>query len=272
MPREPGKKYIGGFRASQNRLNLLKHVQADYFTFLDGDDYFDDERKLQKQINILESAENQDCAACGHAIDAEYPDGTRKPFLRIANYQDKYDLSEYWKGVYCSTDTILARSSTISNVPFELVENSYNDILITFLILQSGKLYYLPETMAIYRQTGDGVWTSGNTFTNNLRNMMVYDLAVMINPKMKNETQLKFASTWRNLYSRRKEIYSDEHTELLAEARDKGLKNTRRWIEYNSLDANEKAELMMQYWVIRMRSIGYNRGIRKIKRIMHLSA
>ncbi|MBQ2357779.1 MAG: glycosyltransferase family 2 protein, partial [Ruminococcus sp.] len=39
---------VAGFRASRNRLSLLEHVRGKYFIFLDGDDYFSDDRKLQK--------------------------------------------------------------------------------------------------------------------------------------------------------------------------------------------------------------------------------
>ena len=40
MDRQEGKKYNSSFRASRNRINLLKYVKGKYFTYLDGDIIF----------------------------------------------------------------------------------------------------------------------------------------------------------------------------------------------------------------------------------------
>ncbi len=93
MDRAPGE-HIAGFRASRNRLNLLKYVDTEYFIFLDGDDYFDYNKKLQCQVEILDKFENADCIACGHNIDMLYPDGRRVPITSTK-------LTEYYK--QCTT-------------------------------------------------------------------------------------------------------------------------------------------------------------------------
>ena len=264
MSRDPNIKYVSGFRASQNRLNLLKHVSSTYYIFLDGDDFFCDENKLQKQIKILEAPENQDCIACGHAIDAMDLDGERRPFCRREEYFNKYDLKSYWEQIYFHTDTILARNTTIPNIPFDLVENSYNDNLVTFLLLQRGKIYYLPDPMAVYLQTGDGIWTEGNKIINNLRNMMLFDLTIMINPGIKTESMIRFTSTWRELFSLRDQIDKDKLLPFLEEAEGKNLKFTKLWIRYRELTAIQKKELFSSYCQVICRSYWCS-GMRKIK-------
>ena len=42
MHREENKKYNPIYRASHNRLNLLRHASGKYITFLDGDDFYID--------------------------------------------------------------------------------------------------------------------------------------------------------------------------------------------------------------------------------------
>lgn len=267
MGRDVNERTLGGFRASRNRINLLKQVRADYFIFLDGDDYFDSDWKLQKQIGVLEAEENQDCTACGHAIDALHADGSRSSYARIQNHKDKYTLKEYWTDIYIHTDTILSRSSVIESMPLDLVENNFNDTMISFLILTQGNLFYLPEAMAVYRQTGDGIWTSGNTVLNLLRNMMIYDLSIKIRPGLRRAAQKRFAYTWKMLYNIRADIVKESCEVLYEEAVSKKLPFTKMWIEYQGLTYLGKCRLMFEYGEIRFIQ-RFEGNIHHIKRII----
>lgn len=244
MDRVPGEKYIGGFRASRNRLNLLSKVTADYFIFLDGDDYFSSGSKLQRQVDILR--ENPDCAACAHAIDAVYPDGRIEPYIAEKIPEGKYDRKRYWHHLYFHTDTILARSSAIGSIPRELVENHYNDNMITYLILQAGPIYYLPQAMAVYTQTGDGIWTGGKRVVGNLRNMVLYDICLIVDPGMKKETAIRFASTWLKMFSLRKEIRKEDLEPFYLEAKEKNFRYSLKWICWQTLSLWEKAGLFLR--------------------------
>ena len=255
------KSYVPGFRSSQNRLNLLKQVESDYFIFLDGDDYFDDAYKLQLQLNMLEAENNQDCTACGHAIDAIHNDGSRKPYARMQKEECKLSLKEYWCAGYVHTDTLLIRSKTIDKYPFQLIENNYNDNLITFLALQEGNLYYIPRTMAVYRQTGDGIWTGSTKIIKNLRNMFLYDLAMQINPDLKRETQKRFVGTWKDLFHDRKKIFKDQLFLYYKEAVEKNLIYARCWMEYRNARKTQRikilacfAEVLMNSYILGLRN------------------
>lgn len=231
---------IGGFRASRNRLSLLKQVKTDYFIFLDGDDYFSDENKLQLQYDILESKSNRDCIACAHDIQALYSDGSIKPYIYQKVNEGKYEIKKYWRKYYFHTDTILFRSSLIDKLDFKLLENNYNDNMITFSALQFGKVYYIPNAMAVYNQTGDGIWTTGNQITNNIRNLFLYDICNIINPQIKKITNIRFWTTWKNLLFLRKNINLEEYYDYLDEAETKKLKCSVEWIKYNERKMKEK--------------------------------
>lgn len=244
MDRVPGEKYIAGFRASGNRLNLLSKVTADYFIFLDGDDYFSSSSKLRRQVDVLR--ENPDCAACAHAIDALHPDGRMEPYVAERIPEGKYDRKRYWHHLYFHTDTILVRSSVIGSIPTKLVENHFNDNMITYLILQNGPIYYLPQAMAVYRQTGDGIWTGGKRVVGNLRNMVLYDISLIVNPGMKKQTDVRFATTWLELFSLRKEIRKDELEPFYLEAKEKNFRYSLKWICWQTLPLTEKAGLFIR--------------------------
>lgn len=242
MEREAGK-YVSGFRASRNRINLLQYVRSEYFIFLDGDDFFDYPQKLQRQVDILDDPVNKDCIACGHNIDMLFPDGVRKQVMPATVKEGKYNAKQYWNGMYFHTDTLLTRASVIPSIPLKLLENNFNDNLITYTFIQKGSIYYIPESWAVYLQTGDGIWTSGKVINNLIRNMFLYDLCIQINPSMKKETSHRFADTWLELLRIRKQIYASELKDFSMEAQDKHMNNAYKWIHYSELSLLEKQQL-----------------------------
>ena len=245
MERGEGRQ-IPGFRASKNRINILKHVDTEYFIFLDGDDYFCNDSKLQKQVDILDSADNQDCIACGHNTDMLYKDNTRKPATDPSLKEGKISAADYWIRHYIHTDSLLFRSSVIPGLDLKLLENSFNDNLITFPAVKSGKIYYIPESWAVYVQTSDGIWTKGNEAVNLIRNMIFYDLAVKIAPELKKQSLCRFSYLWTDLWKIRKEIDASTLEAYEEEARSKGFGNTLRWIRYRDLNAFQKAGLWIK--------------------------
>ena len=245
MNRAPGE-HIPSFRASRNRLNLLKHVDTEYFIYLDGDDYYDYDKKLQKQVDILDDPDNSDCVACGHNIDMLYSDGRKISLTSQDIKEGKYTPKEYWKDFYVSTDTVLVRSSVISTIPQELLENNFNDNAITFSFIQNGSIYYIPKSWVIYTQTGDGIWTSGRKTINHIRNMILYDLCNRINPEMKKETTFRFSNTWLVLFIIRKQLDPAELGQFAREAERKKLNNTYMWIHYQDLSLFQKQKICVK--------------------------
>lgn len=245
IDREPGE-HIAGFRASKNRLNLLNYIDTDYFIYLDGDDYFEYNEKLQKQVEILDDEKNQDCIACGHNADMLYPDGKRMPITSIKLTEGKYDAREYWRRIYFHTDTLLTRSSVIQTIDKHLLENNFNDNVITFAFIQQGKLYYIPESWTVYLQTGNGIWTSNKIVVNHIRNMFLYDLSNQINPDWKKETAYRFRDSWKELYRLRKQIIPEELQAFSVEAKDKDMQDSYNWIHYRDLSRREKKKLFVK--------------------------
>ncbi|MCR5736916.1 MAG: glycosyltransferase [Eubacterium sp.] len=237
---------VPGFRASRNRLNLLKHVETEYFIFLDGDDYFTYDRKLEEQVKILDDANNKDCIACGHNIEYLNSDGWKKTMVPPKYVEAKYNGKKYWSKMYFHTNTLLIRSKVIKSIPQKLVENNFNDNLITFLLIQKGKLYYVPKAWAVYYQTGNGIWTSNNRIVNCIRDLIVYDLCNKINPSMKRASSRRFTGSWKTLFKKRKEIKADDLELLSVEAYEKDLCNAYKWIHYSELGIIEKLNLCIK--------------------------
>lgn len=229
-----------GFRASRNRLNLLQFVKGKYFIFLDGDDYFSDDEKLQKQVDVLENAENKDCIACSHIIEALYPDGHSVALPKNELTERKVELKEYWKNLYFHTDTTLIRSDVIPKIPADYVINNFNDNLITYIIIQHGKFYYLPEEMAVYLQTGDGIWTSKKQIINHIRNIFLYDICNAINPDVEKLTGHRFFRSWLYLIRHFTDIRNTDLKEYRQEALRSNLQMSQVFLNYDEISVWKK--------------------------------
>lgn len=241
---------IPGFRASRNRLNLLKYVDTEYFIFLDGDDRFTNEFKLQKQVGILDLEENKDCIACGHNTYRLYDNGTRIPMTDKKLPEGKLTLKRYWSNYHIHTDSLLMRSLVIADIDQELLENEYNDNMITLSAFQHGMIYYFPEVWAEYVQTNKGLWTSEKETVNLIRNMIFYDLSCRIDPGIRMQSLNRFSYVWKNLYKIRKQLVSAELSAYYSEAKEKHCKNAEKWARYSELSRFQRAGLGMKTFMI----------------------
>ena len=200
--RSSNEKYIAGSRASRNRMALLELVKTPYFIFLDGDDYWTDTRKLQKQYEILEKKENNDCIGCAHGImltsETNGIVAEKKTVIpRFLNKERKYSLKKYWSNYYFHTDTILFRSGNIGDLPKEILRDFFNDNIITFTFMQFGSMYYLPDVMAVYRMNEKGLWVGEKKAINAFREILSFDIVNLINSRVKMVSSTRYNAAFR---------------------------------------------------------------------------
>jgi len=135
-----------------NFVETLKACRGKYIATLDGDDYWTDPLKLQKQVDFLES--NKDFSIVFH--NAEIRDETSdnvkiKPF----NSEEKsreYTYDEIVKTWSVPTCSVLA----INNEQYRYIENHLwfpvQDLPFYLSCASMGKIYYMSDTMGVYRR------------------------------------------------------------------------------------------------------------------------
>ena len=142
---------------TQNWTDLITVPKSKYIAYFEGDDYWTDPNKLQKQVDILEA--NKHCSFCFHKA------------FRTAD--EKMDVLDFYpknikNTILTATDffkipTIPTASIVFRNgVTFPELNHSHGDFLLYCALLSTGKAAYIDEEMAVHRLHPFGVSSKYN--------------------------------------------------------------------------------------------------------------
>ena len=135
------------------------HTRGKYVAMCEGDDYWTDPYKLQKQVDFLES--HPDYVMCSHLFDVYNERNTQLQKNDESSFTGKsYDLDTLINGEwYFQPLTVLFRFDAYDREHFASYGLSMDVILYYELLRRGGKGYCLPDVMAVYRIHDGGVWS-----------------------------------------------------------------------------------------------------------------
>lgn len=128
---------------------------AEYIAFCEGDDYWTDPLKLQKQIDFLEA--NPDYVLCFH--EAAILDKMNSGFVYPKLFDREYGVNEIFENWIVPTASIVMKQEVRKSLP----ENKFfvnGDIIVLLTAASIGKLYGMAEKMAVYRINSEGLTIS----------------------------------------------------------------------------------------------------------------
>lgn len=139
---------------------LFPGVKGKYIAMCEGDDYWTDPLKLQKQVDFLEN--NQEYVLCTHYYTQFFQEnlafGATLPLELTGgvsfSLQD-YITYRYW---YTQPLTSVFRADLINRI-ISKHYNDFKDASLFFAILSYGKGYLYPDAMGVYRIQKGGVWS-----------------------------------------------------------------------------------------------------------------
>lgn len=139
-----------------SRVFNFPRARGKYIAICEGDDYWTDPLKLQKQVDILEKYNNVSC--CTHqASIVRNGEETNEPFISLPDNKLFYTLKDVLGNRLFHTATYLFRNTDkLINTP-EVISQDKMMILILACL---GDIYYIPKTMAVYRKTETGISSS----------------------------------------------------------------------------------------------------------------
>lgn len=139
----------------ENFLRTLKACDGEYIAYLEGDDYWVDDSKLQIQVDYLEK--NKGVVICCHDANIlSEQDGT------ITNRKLNPPKDGTIHNV-CSTNYIYANSVVFRNLKDELIgyelDSSVADWVLWVYLCQFGIVHYIDKVMSVYREHDNGVFS-----------------------------------------------------------------------------------------------------------------
>ena len=146
------KTNIGAY---ENSRILFRESSSKYIALCDGDDYWTDPLKLQKQVDFLEA--NPEYVLC--AANATVNNLTNKFFRSIYcnfNRDRSFDQKQVLMEFYCPTLSMLFRNH-LHNIPEWFHEVKSGDTFLHLILSQYGKFYYMDFIAGVYRQHNAGI-------------------------------------------------------------------------------------------------------------------
>lgn len=129
----------------------LNQAKGKYIALCEGDDYWTDPLKLQKQFDILEN--NQDISFCFHnAKVLNLFNNTAYLFNKILSRNIFTIKDVIMKSWFTPTASFFFRNNIDFNVDWK---NVNGDMKILYMNALNGKLYYINEVMSVYRYGSD---------------------------------------------------------------------------------------------------------------------
>lgn len=151
-------QYSKGVRGMMARFNFPRS-RGKYIALCEGDDYWSDPYKLQRQVDFLEA--NTDFSICFHNM--KILNESNPSAIEFTNSKDQESVSSILdlasKGNFMFTASVVFKKPK-DGFPNWLTDLPIGDYAIHLFNAQFGKIKFLDQVMGVYRIHAGGVWGS----------------------------------------------------------------------------------------------------------------
>lgn len=142
----------------------INDARGEYIALLDGDDYWINSNKLQRQVDFLDN--HPDCTLCFHNAQVVYEDNSKEPwYWTPANQKEFSTLEDIWLGNFIATCSTMFRRGVFGAVP-DWYDSFFpiTDWPLHILNAEHGNIGYINELMGVYRYHNQGLYSPFSQF------------------------------------------------------------------------------------------------------------
>ncbi len=145
------KKNIG---VVPNLIGALNQADGEYVALCEGDDYWTDPLKLQKQADEMDR--HQEWALCFHPVRVVFENNEEEDSI-FPNLDKNMKLSvnELLRHNYIQTNSVMYRRQKYDLMPSDILPL---DWYLHLYHAQFGKIGFIKDTMSVYRKHSGGIW------------------------------------------------------------------------------------------------------------------
>lgn len=178
MDRVPGAKYEANeriLRMNAIRGRLFYEAKGDYVCYLDGDDFYTDAHKLQRQADILDADTAHQYVGCGHNGCYYWQSTGKTEPIEKPIRECSLTAKEYWSFFYIHTNAMMFRNIGLQGIDPYTSGVQIIDNMLTYQFLPYGGIYYLPDCMFNYRQMEDSTYHRRSEYQNYILNALMLE-------------------------------------------------------------------------------------------------
>jgi glycosyltransferase involved in cell wall biosynthesis len=175
---------------SKNFLSCIYQSTAKYVSICEGDDFWNDRFKLQKQVEILEK--NPDCSFCFTDVSTIENDKVTGVHPNLGKKILKFtsiDLADQ-AGSIAQTCSLVIRRQYLERLPDWVLKSYTLDWCLQLYLSKFGPAIYLPEVTATYRIHEKGIWSKLSPFEGWRKNLAFYKTALRQLPDKSSKKRL----------------------------------------------------------------------------------
>lgn len=148
-------------KIKKSKLNYVSSLRGNskYIAICEGDDYWIDSMKLQKQVDFMESHPQHSLCFCANKI--LLPSGETKDVIQYEEDKEVCPMEDIIRGGgdYMATNSMLYRNSMYVSHTTWTKNCPVGDIPIMLTLAQAGMVGYLADIMSVYRKSTEGSWS-----------------------------------------------------------------------------------------------------------------